>query len=187
MGDEVTDLLIRRDAKSLLRTSRTCNAKRCDCERGQEMIETAQEYAARGWLVLPLHSICGLLCSCGKNDCGSPGKHPLTANGFKDATSDRGQIEAWWTHMPEANIGVRTGAVSGFDVVDVDHYKPDGTSLETLCNGHQLPETPIAETGRGGLHYLFKYDGHEGLAPEGVDWKSDGESGQLIRWCDFHV
>jgi hypothetical protein len=136
----------------------------------------ALDYAMNsGWAVLPLHSIDDSgLCTCGDTTCPSPGKHPLTKNGLKDATTDSHQIEAWWTRVPEANIGVRTGAVSGFDVVDVDQYKPDGTSVETLCNGHQLPETPIAETGRGGLHYLFNHGGQRGVDPDGVDWKSDG-------------
>ena len=138
--------------------------------------QAALAYARNnGYPVFPCYSITDAgTCSCGDADCRSQGKHPLTANGFKDATTDTGQIEQWWMATPEANIGVPTGAASGFDVVDADIYKPDGTSIETLCNGRQLPQTPLSETGRGGLHYLFKHEGHKGVAPEGIDWKADG-------------
>ncbi len=142
-----------------------------------ELGQAALSYAMNaGWAVFPLHSIDDNgACSCGSAECRSQGKHPLTASGFKDATTDKDQIEEWWSTAPEANIGIPTGATSGFDVVDADIYKSDGTSLEALCSGHQLPETPISETGRGGLHYLFKHDpGHRGVAPEGIDWKSNG-------------
>ena len=138
--------------------------------------QAALNYATNnGHPVFPCYSITDAgTCSCGDTTCPSPGKHPLTINGFTNATTAADLIKEWWAAAPEANIGIPTGAVSGFDVVDLDCYKPDGASLETLCGGHQLPETPISETGRGGRHYLFKHEGHKGIAPAGVDWKSDG-------------
>ena len=41
----------------------------------------------------------------------------MTPHGFLDATTDAGQIEAWWTARPDANIGMPT---AGLLVVDVD-------------------------------------------------------------------
>ncbi len=59
-------------------------------------------------------------CSCGRPDCSSPGKHPLTKQGFKEASRDEAQIRGWWSKWPAANIGIPTGAVAGFDVLDMD-------------------------------------------------------------------
>src|SRR5260221_4246947 len=36
----------------------------------------------------------------------SPGKHPATANGFKDATMDESQILAWWKAQPNRSYGI---------------------------------------------------------------------------------
>lgn len=47
-------------------------------------------------------------------------KRPLVAHGFKDASTDPAQVEAWWRRWPEANIGIPTGPLSGIEVVDVD-------------------------------------------------------------------
>jgi hypothetical protein len=47
-------------------------------------------------------------------------KKPLTPHGFKDATTDISQVSRWWKRHPMAFIGVPTGAVSGFVVLDID-------------------------------------------------------------------
>ncbi len=69
-------------------------------------IAAALAYAARGWSVFPVHSLRDGICTCGKPDCDSPGKHPRTKNGHKDASIDEQQIRAWWTQHPDANIGI---------------------------------------------------------------------------------
>ena len=38
-------------------------------------------------------------------------KRPLCPHGHKEATTDPGQVEAWWTETPNANIGIVPGAV----------------------------------------------------------------------------
>jgi hypothetical protein len=59
-------------------------------------------------------------CCCYRgNRCDAPGKHPLERGGFHNATTDAATIERWWAHGPW-NIGIRTGAVSGLVVLDVD-------------------------------------------------------------------
>ena len=45
--------------------------------------------------------------------CDSPGKHPLTANGLLDATTDEKQLAKWWRVNPQANLAVATGETSG--------------------------------------------------------------------------
>lgn len=47
-------------------------------------------------------------------------KTPLTSNGFHAATTNEKQILSWWTAVPSANIGIATGPINGFDVIDID-------------------------------------------------------------------
>ena len=72
----------------------------------------AKRYGQRGWSVFPLHNAPGGRCSCGKPDCGSPGKHPRTQNGLKDASTDPAVIAGWWKRWPAANIGIPTSKLS---------------------------------------------------------------------------
>ncbi len=60
-----------------------------------EPLDAALAYARRGWPVLPVHSAeDGGRCTCEKGrECDSPGKHPRTRHGVKDATTDEGQIK----------------------------------------------------------------------------------------------
>lgn len=103
--------------------------------KAYDMKAAALYYASKvGWRVFPVHNPVldasapnGLACSCGE-ECASPGKHPRTAAGFKDATTDLEVITAWWDRWPSANIAVPTGYTErggiGYDVVDIDG--PDG-------------------------------------------------------------
>jgi hypothetical protein len=78
------------------------------------LLETARYYASVGLHVLPLHNAtAGGRCSCGRANCQSPGKHPRTKRGVKEASTDPKQIETWWRNASAANIGVATGLVSG--------------------------------------------------------------------------
>lgn len=135
-------------------------------------VTAAHEYADNGWRVLPLYGIAEGRCQCGRPDCHSPGKHPLTPRGVNDATTDHDQISAWWMDYPDANVGVATGRASGLVVVDVDPRNGGMASLDSLT----LPTTRAVQTGSGGFHfYLAAPQGGRGqvLAP-GVDLKADG-------------
>ncbi|KKM78199.1 hypothetical protein LCGC14_1362460, partial [marine sediment metagenome] len=50
--------------------------------------------------MFPCHTIVDGKCTCGKDDCGSPGKHPfgkLTPKGAKDASVDESTIREWFS------------------------------------------------------------------------------------------
>lgn len=124
------------------------------------MLTDALAYAAHGWPVFPLHTPTGAGCSCEKPGCDRVGKHPRTWNGLKDATTNEGQIRAWWAKWPDANIGIATGGA--LLVLDVDAYKGGEASLAALLaeTGEQLPESPRVLTGGGGWHlYLAQPEG----------------------------
>jgi len=124
------------------------------------LLEAALEYATRHSLpVLPLHSVQDGRCSCGKADCDSPGKHPRLRNGFNGASTDVAVVAEWWRRWPTANIGIRTGAVSGLVVLDVDDYRGGGAALKQLAR--TAPRTPEVLTGGGGRHFFFRHPGHE--------------------------
>ena len=101
-------------------------------------MDFALNYAARGWPVFPL----------------KPGdKAPLTARGFKDASTNPETIHVWWYNNLTAEIGVVTGQPSGLLVVDIDPRNGGDASLEQLP---ELPKTYSVSTGGGGLHLYYQ-------------------------------
>jgi hypothetical protein len=163
-------------------------------------LEPALRYAAMGWAVLPLHFIKpGGRCSCGDPHDGtgptklapnSVGKHPyqaLVPHGVHDASTDPAKITTWFMSVPAANIGIATGAMSGFDVLDVDPRNGgDDTLMVAEQNRGKLPDTALALTGGGGYHYLFRHDGSRLRSPgRGIDVKSTG--GYIVVEPSTHV
>lgn len=189
----------------------------------------ALRYAELGWPVCPLHTPTGaaakpcsckrVTCSqrgrhpCHKNTCrdrrrhpchqsvcDSAGKHPRTINGVHDASIDEAKIQRWWDIWPEANVGVATGKTAGFFALDVDPRVGGAESLASLEARHgKLPETRAAETGGGGVHYLFSYPdfpvkNSAGELGPGLDVKGEGgmiviapslhSSGKRYRWSN---
>ena len=166
---------------------------------GNSPLECAPQYLARGWWVLPLHSIRDGRCSCGKFDCPSPGKHPRVKRGFKDASNDPAQIEAWRRKWPDANIGIATGA-SSLVVIDVDGDEGQAELKALIERYGVLPRTLVAKTGRrGGLHFYFSGSGVPSSQEKGryidirgstgyvVASPSNHASGQDYAWIDAMV
>jgi hypothetical protein len=141
-------------------------------------------YATKlSWPVFPLHGARNGVCTCGRPDCGNVGKHPRTKRGFLDATTDPAQIDRWWKAQPDSNIGVPTGAASGFVAVDEDPRNGGTEGLAALLEelGLELPPTPISLTGGDGRHILLKrpdVGDHASIRTTklatGVDFKADG-------------
>lgn len=159
-------------------------------------MENALECARRGWPVLLLHSVVKDECTCGKPECTSPGKHPRTSHGVKDATTDEEVIRDWFRKYPESNYGIATGKESGLLVLDIDplHYGEEYLEDLETKNG-KLPETLTVLTGSGGRHLYFQYPhfpvGNSPLCT-GVDIRGDGgyvvgpgsvhKSGRTYEW-----
>ncbi len=116
---------------------------------------------------------------CAIFPCQPRGKTPACQRGCKDATTNPVRINSWWKSCPDLNIGIATGAVSGFFVLDIDG--DDGeASLRKLeeANG-PLPATREALTGNG-RHCYFRLGEHgpvgntASLIGKGLDTRGDG-------------
>ena len=103
----------------------------------------AIEYAVNNWAVFPLR-----------------GKVPAIAGGrgVLDATTDIGQIVAWWSGPYRgANVGCRVP--DSMVVIDVDPRHDGDRSIDALEQRHgKLPETLTTISGRGdgGRHLFFR-------------------------------
>lgn len=153
-------------------------------------LPAALKYAELGWAVLPLYGYVNGRCTCGASDCKSPGKHPhrdLVPHGVHDASADPARIREWFARVPNANVGIATGAASGFDVLDVDPRNGSDDTLTALQAKHgKLPETAMQLTGGGGYHYLFKHAGNRLRSPgRGLDVKSSG--GYIVAEPSTHA
>ena len=152
-------------------------------------LDYALRYAAIGWPVLPLHTVSDGRCSCGQPGCSSPGKHPRTQHGLKDASTDRDTITAWFERWPDSNIGIVTGKASGVWALDVDVKGNGIETLEELIDRHgALPDTPMAVTGSGGQHWLFRYQPgvrNRGKFKSGLDVR--GEGGYIAVEPSIHL
>jgi Virulence-associated protein E/Bifunctional DNA primase/polymerase, N-terminal len=165
------------------------------------LLEAARRYVACGLQVFPCWELRpdGTDCACPRGHpsrdaaghCGSPGKHPRTPAGVKDATTDAATIARWWSTWPRAHVAIAAGA-SNLLVVDVDPRNGGDDSLAELEAAHgPLPPTPRQLTGGGGVHVLFRRPDRKhvrgprhGLG-RGVDVKADG--GYIIAAPSGHL
>jgi hypothetical protein len=109
-------------------------------------------------------------------------KTPACPHGFKDVALPEMGLATLWARYPGELIGVPTGAIVGFDVLDVDPR--NGARAWYEANRGKLPVTRIHRTRSGGLHVLFKYcaglrNSASKIAP-GIDTRGDG--GYIIWW-----
>lgn len=103
-------------------------------------------------------------------------------NGFHDASADPATITRLFSHPNARLIGVPTGIITGFDVLDIDPRH--GGEKWWLANAHRIPQTQMHRTHSGGLHAFFQHvepvrNTESTLAP-GADTR--GQGGYVIWW-----
>jgi len=128
------------------------------------MLRQALAFASCGWPVLP--------CQPGE-------KTPATRHGYRDATTDSGQITAWFGRHPDWNLAIATGA-PGPDVLDVDEHGAAGNGYAAFrqlkAAGLLDGASAYVRTPSGGLHaYFTGSDQRNGHLPGWhLDFRSHG-------------
>jgi Bifunctional DNA primase/polymerase, N-terminal len=75
-------------------------------------------------------------------------KRPATPHGFKDATCDSDKLHALWKRHPGPLVGVPTGEIAGFDILDIDPRH--GGERWFAEHRHRVTQTRTHKTGSGG-------------------------------------
>ena len=124
------------------------------------------------------------------------GKTPACSGGLHAATTDAERIDRWWRAVPDCNIGIATGAISGVFVLDVDGVDGESALHQLENKHHALPPTIEAITGKG-RHCYFRLNGREihnsaGQIGAGLDVRGTGgyvvappsihPSGRVYAW-----
>jgi Protein of unknown function (DUF3631)/Bifunctional DNA primase/polymerase, N-terminal len=137
-------------------------------------------YASRDWPLLPLHSVDVGCCTCGDLNCRSPGKHPRTQHGLKEASTHSWHVNQWWRWWPTANVGIATGVASGLLVLETNPQNGGDASFAQLQS--KLPdafkELLEVRTSDGGRQFFFAcsdpISSRANILP-GIDVKGDAD------------
>ncbi len=127
-------------------------------------------FARQGIPVLPIHGIVNGCCTCGRKNCESPGKHPISAlvpNGVKGATTKLKTIRKWHREYPDMNYAVATEDLT---VIDCDSKE----ALDSFRSRYRPPPTLTVKTARG-FHFYFAGEMH---SRNGAQHKLDVKSGE---------
>lgn len=165
-------------------------------------LRAALSYADRGWPAFILSASKAPLANCDRcriehtTAAAMEACECLTCHGFYSASTDPGRIAEMIRLHPRGLLAIRTGAVSGTTVVDVD--PPGIETMRVLVSDGHLPRTVAAITGRDGFHLIYGHPGGKimsgaGKGGAGIDIKSDGgyivvapsvhpTTGKAYRW-----
>ncbi|MEV8377831.1 bifunctional DNA primase/polymerase [Kribbella sp. NPDC056861] len=148
-----------------------------------EILTEALAAAERGWPVFMLGRSKRPVANC--SDCRDAIDHNpgicghLTCHGFYAASTDPDRVAAIVAAVPRGQLAVRTGAVSGLLVVDIDPAHGGRTSFLSLQFRHLVPRTLHVRTGNWGQHLYYRHPGHNMPSRpmpghKGIDIKADG-------------
>ena len=161
----------------------------------------ARTYTSAGWPVFVLGRTKRPIANCPACRDPDSGHGPrtcdcLTCHGFYAASTDPHRVGAMLSAVPRGLLAIRTGAVAGLVVVDIDPGH-GGTLDRTL-----MTPTATVATGGGGWHLYYR---HPGIpvpsrplpGHAGVDIKADGgyvvappsrhpRTGLSYRWIGGH-
>lgn len=161
-------------------------------------------YARISWHTFLVHGIRDDgECTCGKPDCKTPGKHPISRGRNRGTTMDPDRVSYEGVSYPDANVAAHL-RLSGLACIDVDPRNGGDETLARLEREHgRLDAGIVAETGGGGTHHFFRVPTDHKLLPckgslgPGIDVLSGNQypvlapskhkSGAIYRWrpgCD---
>lgn len=154
----------------------------CKFDRPASVLAMMERFAEQDIPVLPIHGVVGGCCTCGNDDCESPGKHPISSlvrNGVKGASVDLKVIQRWHGKHPDMNYAVAT---EGLAVIDCDSEE----ALREFRSGYHPPPTFTVKTARG---FHFYYRGEmpaRNAARSKLDVKS-GPGCYVVGPCSAHA
>jgi hypothetical protein len=164
----------RTDAPAATGASTSETVQNRQIQPNYSMLESALQYAGRGWHVFPCREKPGEPYRDKKDNLVTPReKTPYTAKGVHDASTEPDKIRRWWQKWPAALIGVNCGK-SGLFVVDLDtKHGKDGVEafsrLDLADDGALHSRTPA-----GGLHIVFSGEGKNSTGKSGIDTRGEG-------------
>ncbi|MDX3519801.1 bifunctional DNA primase/polymerase [Streptomyces scabiei] len=120
-------------------------------EAGRE--ELLLSAAAAGLPLAPAAHPSGYRCSCDRVGCPTPARHPVSFAWQTQSTTDRGQIERWARHQPQANFVTATGMVH--DVLDVPFAAGSEALERLLAAGIEVGPVAESESESGEGRLLF--------------------------------
>ncbi len=134
------------------------------------VLHAALEYLRLGLSVIPL---------CIYPDLDEPGKVKKVPalpswTEYQKRRATEEEIRAWFDGKDGLGVGIVTGRLSGIMVADFD-----GAEGERILQEKDLALTPMARTGSGGYHVLFRYPNGEEIRNHtrvlpGVDIRAEG-------------
>ncbi|MFG2043137.1 bifunctional DNA primase/polymerase [Dactylosporangium sp. NPDC048998] len=144
----------------------------------QALLRNAIDYIGRGWPVFLLGRTKRPMANCDACRDAAPDHDRdacpcLFCHGLYAATLDPQRITAMVAAQPTGLLAIRTGAVAGLVVVDID--PGHGGALDPAL----MPQTSCVVTGSGGWHLYYRHPGtavlnSQGRLGEGIDVRGDG-------------
>lgn len=136
-------------------------------------IAAALWFAGHGFGIFSVWSTLDGQCRCpAGRSCTSPGKHPITPNGFKDATTDEKRIRTFLSAASQPNYGMVPP--DGVFIWDVDTDEERAKLADLEARHGPLPPTLRDDTGNG-QHLFLRW-------PEGFPRPVHKMFGFVTRW-----